>query len=152
MCMTSWGILIEIRITIDTQKQWDVWSRQVFKSLFKSPSIYRNKNVYDIFRYSHRYSNHIWYRETRTCMMTAGILIDIRITFYKKKGGFIWHLNVFLSIFESLSTKKNKDVETTTWLMSSAILIIIGITFDIEKRRHEWCLQLFSSLFESLST
>jgi len=66
--------------------------------------------MYDVFRYSHQYSNHLQQRETRTCMMSSGILINIRITFNKGKEGHVRCLQVFSSIFESPSTKRNDDM------------------------------------------
>jgi len=93
------------------------------------------------------------------------ILIDIRITFDKEKRGCVWHLQVFSSIFELPSTKRNEDVydisryshrhsnylrqrETRMYMASSGILIDIRITFDEEKRGCVGHLQVVPSIFE----
>ena len=116
----------DIRITFDKKKQGHIWCLQVFLSWFESPSTKRNEDVYDIFRYSHRHSNHLRQRETRMCMTSSGILIQYS-NYLRQK-------------------------ETRTYIMSSGILIIIWITFDKEKRGCVWHLQVFSSTFESHST
>jgi len=59
------------------------------KAISNRLSIMRNEDVYDIFRYSHRYSNHIHQGEMRMCMTSSGILINIRITLDKEKGGYV---------------------------------------------------------------
>jgi len=123
MCMTSSGILINIWITFDKEKRGCVWHLQVFSLIFELPSIKRNEDVYDFFRYSHRYSNHLPQRETRMCVTSSGILIDIRITFDKEKWWCV--------------------------MVSSGILINIRITFDKEKPGCLWHLQGFWSIFES---
>ena len=49
------GILIDIRNTFNKEKQEHVWCLQVFSSMFEIPSTKRNEDMYDVFRYSHRY-------------------------------------------------------------------------------------------------
>jgi len=164
-CMMSSGILMDIRITFDKEKRGHVWCLQVFSLIFELPSTKRNQDMYDVFRYSHRYSNHLRQRETRTGMMSSGILIDIRITFDKEKRGHVWRLRVFSLILELPSTKRNEDMydvfrdshwysnhlrkrEMRTCMMSSGILTDIRITFNKDKWGHAWCLQVFSLIFE----
>ena len=88
----------------------------------------RNEDMYGVFRYSHWYSNYLRQGQTRTCMMSSGIFSNIRITFDKGKRGHVWCLDVFSSIFELPSTRRNVDV----WHVLG-ILIIIRIIFDIQK-------------------
>jgi len=109
-CMMSSGFLLDTQMTFDKEKRRHVWCLQVFSSIFESPSTERNKDVYDIFRYSHRYSNHLRQRETTICMTSSGILIDIRITFDKEKQGHVWCVQAFLFIFESPSTRRNENM------------------------------------------
>jgi len=102
-------------------------------------------------------------------MAFSGILTDIRIPFDKEKRGCIWHSQVFSSIFEYPSTKRNQDVygilryshrhsntlrqrETRMCMAFSGILIDIRIPFDKEKRGCIWHSQVFSSTFENPST
>jgi hypothetical protein len=74
--------VFSLRFDYLQQKRDDntLWYYQVFSSIFELPSTKRNEDMYDVFRYSHRYSNYLRQRETRTCMMSSGILIDNRIT------------------------------------------------------------------------
>jgi hypothetical protein len=76
---------LNIRIIFDKEKRGHVWCLQVFTLILELSSTKRNEAMYDIFRYSYQYLNYLRQRETRTCMMSSGILINIRIIFDKKK-------------------------------------------------------------------
>jgi len=100
--------------------------------------------MYDVLSYSHQHSNHLTTRETRTCMMSSGILIKIWITLRQEKRGHVYCLQVFSSRFEL-----HFDIrEANTCMMSSGILIDIWINLWQEKQAPVWFLQVFSSIFE----
>jgi len=163
-CMMSSGILITIWL----------------------PSDMRNEDMYDVFRYSHYHlitfrhekGRHVWCLqvfslpfdylptwETKTCMMSSGIFITIRlpsdmtnedmydvfkyshyhsITFWHEKRGHVWCLQVFSWPFDYLPTW-----ETKTCMTSSGILIRIRLPSDM---RNENIYDVFRYSHYHLST
>jgi len=99
-------------------------------------------------------------------MTFSGILIGIRIPFNKEKRGCVRHSQVFSTIFEYPSTKRNEDVydilryshrhsntlqqrETRMCTTFSGILITVRITYDKRNEVLQSILQVFSLWFES---
>jgi hypothetical protein len=74
-CMMFPGILIDMCITFNKEKRRHVWCPQEFSSIFESPSPRSKDDMYNLFRYSHPHSNHLRQWETKTHIMTSGILI-----------------------------------------------------------------------------
>jgi hypothetical protein len=107
-CRMFSGILIDIGITFNKDKPSHVRCLQVFSSTFELPSTKRNKVMYDVFRYSHRHSKYLRQRETKSCLMSSGILIDIQITSDKEKWSQVWCHQVFSLKFELPSRKRNE--------------------------------------------
>jgi hypothetical protein len=94
------------------------------------------------------YSNYLRQRDTKSWMMSSGILI--RYSNYlrqKETKSWIMYSGILIQYLNYLRQR-----ETKSWMMSSGILIDIWITFDKEKRSHEWCLQVLSSIFELPAT
>jgi len=49
-------------------------------------------------------------RETRTCMMSSGIVVNIRIAFDNEQHGHEWYLYIFSLIIELPSTTRNEEM------------------------------------------
>jgi hypothetical protein len=80
----------------------------------------------------------------RSCMISSGILIDIRITFDKETPRYVWYLQVFSSTFELHSTKRNEDI----YDIFRYSLWHSNYLRQKEKRGYVWYIQVFSSIFE----
>jgi hypothetical protein len=90
------GILSDIRIIFDKGKWRHLWFLQVFASTLKSPSTKeKRRQVWSHQVLSSTLKSPSTKGETKTYMMSSGILISTQITFHIEKRRHVWCPQVF---------------------------------------------------------
>ena len=141
----SSGILTRFDLP-STKRNEDMYDVFRYSHSIRLPYNMRNEDMYDLFRYSHFDSITFRKRETKTCMMSSGILTQFDLPSTKRNEDMY---DVF-KYSHSIRFTFDKEERRHVWCLQ--VFSFDSMTLQHEKRRHVWCLQVFSLRFDYLST